>query len=135
MYFPSTINNSLINNFCVCNWHDEEYDSDHSIEIFQEQSLTSNKIVKVMCLLDEAMDIKNRSWKCRECCKKMYCTFSKHWTNFLCKTADLRQQLSVCGESNSVLHKLNWRDFFAYRRFYISDFILFLFYLRYSISF
>ena len=133
MYFPSTINNSLINNFCVCNWHDEEYDSDHSIEIFQEQSLTSNKIVKVMCLLDEAMDIKNRSWKCRECCKKMYCTFSKHWTNFLCKIGDLRPQLSVSTEYNSIFHKLI--EYFLFCMYLIRLYIIFLLFTLFNYFF
>ncbi|KAK2579997.1 hypothetical protein KPH14_010762 [Odynerus spinipes] len=80
----------------------EEGDSDRSIEISEKQNLTSKQISKVMCLIDEAMEIflKNdpdsgRSFKVSQavatninCYKEIYITlkkklFSKHWTNFL----------------------------------------------------
>lgn len=80
----------------------EEDDSDRSIEISEEQNLTSKQISKAMCLIDEAMEIflKNdpdsgRSFKVSQavatninCYKEIYFTlkkklFSKHWTNFL----------------------------------------------------
>ena len=48
-------------------FYDIEDDSEHSIEESEELNLSSNKISKVSCLLDEATEIKKkRSCKCRE---------------------------------------------------------------------
>ena len=88
----------------------EEDNSDRSIEISEEQNLTSKQISKAMCLIDEAMEIflKNdpdsgRSFKVSQtvatninCYKEIYFTLKKNCSAniepFFCEKADLRQQ-------------------------------------------